>query len=63
MKKPIPETISYLLAQVCKAHRGKGQELLSELDLHLGQEMPPGARDAIDTLVAKGWPDPIRTGR
>jgi len=39
MKKPIPETISYLLAQVCKAHRGKGQELLSKLDLHLGQEM------------------------
>lgn len=39
MKKPIPETISYLLAQVCKAHRGKGQELLSGLDLHLGQEM------------------------
>lgn len=46
MKKQIPETISYLLAQVCKAHRGKGQELLSELDLHLGQEM----------LLIRLWP-------
>jgi DNA-binding MarR family transcriptional regulator len=46
MKKPITETISYLLAQVCKAHRGKGQELLSELDLHLGQEM----------LLIRLWP-------
>jgi DNA-binding MarR family transcriptional regulator len=39
MHKPITETISYLLAQVCKVHRSKGQELLSNLDLHLGQEM------------------------
>ena len=46
MNKPITETISYLLAQVCKAHRGKGQELLSELDLHLGQEM----------LLIRLWP-------
>ena len=46
MKKPITETISYLLAQVCKAHRGKGQELLSDLDLHLGQEM----------LLLRLWP-------
>jgi DNA-binding MarR family transcriptional regulator len=39
MQNQITETISYLLAQICKAHRGKGQELLSDLDLHLGQEM------------------------
>jgi DNA-binding MarR family transcriptional regulator len=39
MIKPITETISYLLAQVSRAHRSKGQELLSSLDLHLGQEM------------------------
>lgn len=46
MQKQITETISYLLAQVCKAHRGKGQELLSDLDLHLGQEM----------LLIRLWP-------
>jgi len=46
MEKPIPETISYLLAQVCKAHRSKGQELLSDLGLHLGQEM----------LLLRLWP-------
>jgi len=39
MKKQITETISYLLAQVCKAHRGKGQGLLSDLHLHLVHEM------------------------
>lgn len=39
MQKPITETISYLLAQVCKAHRGKGQELLTKIELHTGQEM------------------------
>ena len=39
MEKEITDTISYLLAQICKANRGKGQELLSDLDLHRGQEM------------------------
>jgi DNA-binding MarR family transcriptional regulator len=46
MQKPITETISYLLAQVCKAHRGKRQELLAKIDLHLGQEM----------LLLRLWP-------
>lgn len=39
MQKPITETISYLLAHVCKAHRGKGQEMLTKIELHPGQEM------------------------
>lgn len=46
MQKPITESISYLLAQVCKAHRGKGQELLAKIELHLGQEM----------LLLRLWP-------
>lgn len=33
------ETISYLLAQVCKAHRVAANEALSETGLHVGQEM------------------------
>ena len=33
------ESVSYLLAYVCKAHRGKGQELLALAGLHPGQEM------------------------
>jgi DNA-binding MarR family transcriptional regulator len=37
--KPIAETISYLLAQVCRTHRNKANDLLTELDLHAGQEM------------------------
>jgi len=37
--KPIEETISYLLAQVCKAHRAAANEVLSETGLHVGQEM------------------------
>lgn len=39
MPKPIAETLGYLLAQICKAHRSKAQELLSEVGLHTGQEM------------------------
>lgn len=35
----IPETISYLLVQVARAHRAKAQELLGRLGLHPGQEM------------------------
>ncbi len=33
------ETISYLLAQVCKAHRAAASAVLSEAGLHVGQEM------------------------
>ena len=39
MQKPITETISYLLVQVCKAHRSKAQELLTKIELHPGQEI------------------------
>ena len=35
----IPNTISYLIAQVGKAHRNTAGELLQEVDIHLGQEM------------------------
>ncbi len=35
----IQETISYLLAQVCKAHRNAANTALNSLDLHVGQEM------------------------
>ncbi len=33
------ESISHLLVQVCKAHRGCLGEALSQLGLHVGQEM------------------------
>ncbi|CAN5442886.1 MarR family winged helix-turn-helix transcriptional regulator [soil metagenome] len=33
------ETISYLLAQVCKAHRAAANEVLSETGLHVGQDL------------------------
>ena len=36
---PLPETMSYLLAQVCKLHRQRADDLLSEIGLHVGQEM------------------------
>ena len=36
---PLPETISYLLAQVCKLHRQRADDLLGEIGLHVGQEM------------------------
>lgn len=39
MQKPITETLGYLLVQICKAHRAKAQELLSQVGLHTGQEM------------------------
>lgn len=38
-QKAIPETLGYLLAQICRAHRGKAQEHLSQIGLHTGQEM------------------------
>lgn len=37
--KPLPETLSYLLAKVCKLHRQRAEDLLSEIGLHVGQEM------------------------
>ena len=36
---PIGETTGYLLARVCKAHRGSVGAALSEVGLHVGQEM------------------------
>lgn len=35
----IPETISYQLVQLARAHRAKAQALLGRLGLHPGQEM------------------------
>jgi len=37
--KDCHESISYVLVQVCKVHRGSLAETLSELGLHPGQEM------------------------
>jgi DNA-binding MarR family transcriptional regulator len=37
--KPFTETLSYQLAQVCRAHRGRAEALLSEVGLHTGQEL------------------------
>ncbi len=36
---PLPETVSYALAQVCKLHRQRADVLLNEIGLHVGQEM------------------------
>ena len=33
------ETLSYHLAQLCKAHRGQAEALLSDIGLHTGQEI------------------------
>jgi MarR family transcriptional regulator, organic hydroperoxide resistance regulator len=38
-RKPIPETISYLLGQVCRAHRGYANDVLTDIGLYAGQEM------------------------
>lgn len=35
----LPETMSYLVAQVCKLHRQLADELLNEIGLYVGQEM------------------------
>jgi DNA-binding MarR family transcriptional regulator len=37
-QNPFPETIGALLVQICRAHRNKAQELLSQVDLYPGQE-------------------------
>lgn len=39
MARPIQETTGYLLARVCKAHRGEVGAALAEVGLHVGQEM------------------------
>lgn len=39
MTRPIGETTGYLLARVCKAHRGSVGDALAEVGLHVGQEM------------------------
>jgi DNA-binding MarR family transcriptional regulator len=38
-QKSVPETISYLLKQTCRAHRNTAHKLLAEIGLHAGQEM------------------------
>lgn len=35
----INETLGYLMVQICRAHRNRAQELLSELGLYAGQEI------------------------
>ena len=35
----LKDTVGYVLAQVCKLHRQRADELLSEIGLHVGQEM------------------------
>ncbi len=35
----LPDTIGYVIAQVCKAHRQRADDLLNEIGLHVGQEM------------------------
>jgi MarR family transcriptional regulator, organic hydroperoxide resistance regulator len=35
----ITETLTYLLVQIAKAHRNRAQELLNDIDLHVGQEL------------------------
>lgn len=37
--KPLEETFSFLLAEICKAHRNFANEVLNEIGLHTGQEM------------------------
>ena len=36
---PVKESTGYALAKICRAHRGNVGELLSEVGLHVGQEM------------------------
>ena len=35
----LKDTVGYMLAQVCKLHRQRADELLTEIGLHVGQEM------------------------
>lgn len=34
-----PQTVNYLVVQICKAHRARTGELLAEFGVHVGQEM------------------------
>jgi DNA-binding MarR family transcriptional regulator len=36
---PLKSTVGYALAQACKHHRQRAEELLNEIGLHVGQEM------------------------
>lgn len=36
---PLPETASYILATICKAHRNWAEQELAAVGLHVGQEM------------------------
>src|SRR4029078_3197347 len=38
-QKLFTETLRYHLAQLCKAHRGQAEALLSDIGLHTGQEI------------------------
>ena len=38
-QKLFTDTLSYHLAQLCKAHRGQAEALLSDIGLHTGQEL------------------------
>jgi DNA-binding MarR family transcriptional regulator len=38
-EKPMLQTISYLMVQVCRAHRNQASVVLAELGLHIGQEI------------------------
>jgi DNA-binding MarR family transcriptional regulator len=38
-QKAIPETLGFLLAQICRANRSRAQEYLAQIGLHTGQEM------------------------
>lgn len=46
-KKPISETIGFLLAQTCKAHRNLADRMLAEVGLHAGQDM----------ILLRLWPE------
>ncbi len=37
-EKEMPQTISFLLAHICKAHRSCAEDTLAEVGLHVGQE-------------------------
>jgi MarR family transcriptional regulator, organic hydroperoxide resistance regulator len=39
MMQPMQETVGFAIAQLCKAHRNSVAAKLSELGLHVGQEM------------------------
>ena len=36
---PLKDSVGYMLAQVCKLHRQRADELLTKIGLHVGQEM------------------------